>query len=74
MPPPTVQAQERALRQAGKELGIGVAISKDGLITLSGRRLDLPGLNAEDASLVLSRLKQYQQDRGTLLNFFEGCV
>lgn len=73
MPLPTVNATAQALHSAGSDLGFKVVVAKDGKVRLSGHKLDLSDLSMEDASLMLTRLKQFQQDRATMMSFFEGC-
>lgn len=74
MPPPVVEGTEKALRSAAQELGMNVGVGREGRVRLSGQKVELPNLTAEDVSLILSRLKQMRQDRSTVMNFFQGCV
>lgn len=74
MPSPSVEGTESAMRSAAGELGLKVNVGSDGSVRLTGQKVDLKSLTAEDASLILTRLKQMKQDRSTLLDFFKGCV
>lgn len=74
MPSPSVEGTESAMRSAAGELGLKVNVGSDGAVRLTGQKVDLKSLTAEDASLILTRLKQMRQDRSSLMDFFKGCV